>query len=319
MNNRILAFSGLTLAILVTAFFFVASMKKESNAFVQNKRNAVEILNFENRLLTTKEWFFTEHEGRRKVLEAETQYKEADLHYENAQQMATWLVGFLVLYIGLIFLLGLGTKLLPKLLSFGLVMVCLVLLSVGIMIPMLEIGAFNQELTIQILFSSADIPILNEIPYLGEIEVDEDVVFEGRMYYYYQNKSITDIIGLLWTSKNYVVALAIMAFSIGIPVIKLTGTAFFIMYSKSNVNNKIYRLLSKLGKWSMADVFVVAAFLAYLSFKNMNTGIDTEANTLFGLYFFLTYVILSIAVSYISNWAIKQEVTNRNLDEIKNR
>jgi hypothetical protein len=315
--SRILAFSGLSVALLVAAFFFVASMKKESNAFVQNKRNAVEILNFENRLLTTKEWFFTEHEGRRKVLEAETQYKEADKHYSNAQQTASWLVGFMVLYLGLIFALGLGTKLLPKFLSFGLVVVCLVLLSVGIMIPMLEIGAFNQELTIQILFSTADIPILSEIPYLGEIEIDEDVVFEGRMYYYYQNKSITDIIGLLWTSQNYVVAIAIIGFSIGIPVIKLTGTAFFIVYSKSNVNNKLYKFLGKLGKWSMADVFVVAAFLAYLSFKNMNTGIDTEANTLFGLYFFLSYVILSIVVSYVSNWAIKQEVTDRNLSSLK--
>jgi len=53
-------------------------------------------------------------------------------------------------------------------------------------------------------------------------------------------------------------------------------------------------VLSFISKWSMADVYVVGAFLSYLSFSNMNPGVDIEANIVFGLYFFLSYVIISV-------------------------
>jgi hypothetical protein len=49
----------------------------------------------------------------------------------------------------------------------------------------------------------------------------------------------------------------------------------------------------------MADVFVAAAFLSYLSFKNMNTGIQTSSQTMIGLYFFFTYCILSLISSHL--------------------
>jgi hypothetical protein len=52
----------------------------------------------------------------------------------------------------------------------------------------------------------------------------------------------------------------------------------------------------------MADVFVVANILAFLSFQNMSTGIDTETNVLFGLYFFAGFVILSIFSSMLLKW-----------------
>jgi len=67
------------------------------------------------------------------------------------------------------------------------------------------------------------------------------------------------------------------------------------------------KAVGRIGKWSMADVFVVATFLSYLSFSNMNSGIDTEAKTLVGLYFFLAYCILSIASSPIIELAVKRE------------
>ena len=64
-------------------------------------------------------------------------------------------------------------------------------------------------------------------------------------------------------------------------------------YSKNAVN-----VVNKIGKWSMADVFVAGVFLAYFSFSNMNVGVETSAKTLIGLYFFLGFVILSILSSY---------------------
>ena len=76
----------------------------------------------------------------------------------------------------------------------------------------------------------------------------------------------------------------------------------------------VKKTVGRIGKWSMADVFVVATFLSYLSFSNMNTGIDTEANTLVGLYFFLAYCILSIASSQLIELTIKKdkEITHQS-------
>ena len=62
-------------------------------------------------------------------------------------------------------------------------------------------------------------------------------------------------------------------------------------------NRTLSFFVEKSGKWSMADVFVVAVFLAYLAFSNIQSGIQTESNTLPGLYFFLSYCLLSIMAS----------------------
>ena len=86
----------------------------------------------------------------------------------------------------------------------------------------------------------------------------------------------------------------ILLFSVLLPVSKIVLTLAVIL-KNSLLNNKvIHFMISKTSKWSMADVFVVAVFLAFLAFNNMQTGISTESNVLIGLYFFLGYCILSI-------------------------
>ena len=55
-----------------------------------------------------------------------------------------------------------------------------------------------------------------------------------------------------------------------------------------------------LSKWSMADVFVVAMFLGFLAFENMQAGITTYSNICIGLYFFLSYCLLSIGGSILA-------------------
>ncbi len=51
----------------------------------------------------------------------------------------------------------------------------------------------------------------------------------------------------------------------------------------------------------MADVFVVAMFLTYLSLQNMGQqGVTVESQVSIGFYFFLAYVVLSIASSVLT-------------------
>ena len=132
-----------------------------------------------------------------------------------------------------------------------------------------------------------------------------DKVFPGRTYFYYQNKGVFDIMNILFKSKNYIVGVCIGLFSFLIPCIKLGASLFMLLFPTFS-SKKTQKTLSFISKWSMADVYVVGAFLSYLSFSNMNPGVDVEANIVFGLYFFLSYVIISIFLGEVLKRSIKE-------------
>lgn len=132
-----------------------------------------------------------------------------------------------------------------------------------------------------------------------------DKVFPGRTYFYYQNKGVFDIMNLLFKSKNYIVGVCIGLFSFIIPCFKLGASLFFLLFPSFSTK-RMQKVLSFISKWSMADVYVVGAFLSYLSFSNMNPGVDVEANVLFGLYFFLSYVIISVFLGEVLKRSIKE-------------
>ena len=162
---------------------------------------------------------------------------------------------------------------------------------------MLEISAFNTNLTI---------PLELSLPWIGKIDIP-DKVFEGRMYYYYQSKSVIDLINVLLESKNYVVAVSVIGFSVVVPAIKLALSVLLLLSRYFRDSCFVKKTVNKIGKWSMADVFIVATFLSYLSFSNMNPGIETEVKTLVGLYFFLSYCILSLASSQFVEFALRKD------------
>ena len=158
--------------------------------------------------------------------------------------------------------------------------------------------------------------ILDSLKSVSDMYADEtygiDKVFPGRTYFYYQNKGVFDIIDILMKSKNYVVAICIGLFSFIIPCIKLSASLFLLLFPRFS-SKRNQSILAFISKWSMADVFVVGAFLSYLSFSNMSPGVDVEANVVFGLYFFLCYVIISIFLGQL----IKRSIKESSLPEIK--
>lgn len=86
-------------------------------------------------------------------------------------------------------------------------------------------------------------------------------------------------------------------FSVLFPVSKVLLSLVRIFRSRPLESKWSKFWLLKSGKWSMADVFVVAVFLSYLAFNSMQIGVQTESKALPGLYFFLAYCILSIGSS----------------------
>lgn len=128
-------------------------------------------------------------------------------------------------------------------------------------------------------------------------------VFPEKTYFYFQQKSLVDVIKNLWTEDNFIVAVALVLFSIIIPFTKLLISLLLLVVKKVD-RYFPQKFLAGISKWSMADVFVASSFLTYMSFSNLQVGVEIEASICSGLYFFLAYAVLSILLSLLLKKAI---------------
>jgi len=254
-------------------------------------------LNFEDRLLNIEEWIYTGSGWDDRDLASKEKLKSSEMDYAVEKKYSYCFIAVSIAFIVVVLIIYWRSTNIFKTLGLTIITIALACLIIGVMTPMLELSAYSTNLTIPLKFS---------VPLIGEIDIP-DKIFEGRMYYYYQSKSVIDLIYVLLESKNHVVAVSIFVFSVLVPFIKLTLSLLLLLSRPFRDSELVKKTVGRIGKWSMADVFVVATFLSYLSFSNMNAGIDTEANTLVGLYFFLAYCILSIASSQFIELAMKKE------------
>lgn len=184
------------------------------------------------------------------------------------------------------------------LLSFSILFGAIILLT-GVASPMIEIDARFREMNFFIL--------------------GENIEFSNQ-FIFYRSKSILEIISIMMSTgklDSTIVALLILAFSVLLPFFKLVSMSLFLISSKFRTNSVARWMTFKSGKWSMADVIVVAIFMAYVAFQgildNQLAGLNqnTEAVTAIttnhtalqpGFYVFVTYVVFSILLSsYLGN------------------
>ncbi len=298
MKKNSLYFLAITaLLYVIGATFNGQAIYNQSKKYAEDKSDYVDVLNFEDRLLNIEEWIYTGSGWDDRDLASKEKLESSEKDYAVAKKYSYCFIAGSTAFIVIVLIIFWGGSNLFKSLGLAVITIALVCLIIGVITPMLEISAYSTNLTIPLKFS---------LPFIGEIDIP-DKVFEGRMYYYYQSKSVIDLIYVLLESKNYVVAISIFGFSVIVPFIKLTLSVLLLLSRPFRESGLVKKTVGRIGKWSMADVFVVATFLSYLSFSNMNSGIDTEAKTLVGLYFFLAYCILSIASSQIIELAVKEE------------
>lgn len=170
----------------------------------------------------------------------------------------------------------------------------LVLLALGLSFPMLDIDARITSLSFTLL--------------------GEKVEFLDQVLYF-KSKSILEVVLLMLSQKQLEVILVgvlVLSFSVLFPLAKLISTNLYLHGNNLKDNGLIRFLVFKTGKWSMADVMVVAIFMAYIGFsgiiseqlkqlegfsKNLEV-LTTDGSTLqAGFFFFTAFVILSIALS----------------------
>ena len=133
---------------------------------------------------------------------------------------------------------------------------------------------------------------------------------------YFQSKSILDVFWILITHEDIqmiFVGVLLITFSIFFPLFKiLSSLGYYYNYHYARDNPVIKFFVLQSGKWSMADVMVVAIFMAYIGFNGIITSqfsqlssagqelaiLTTNGTSLQpGYYLFLTYTLLALFLS----------------------
>lgn len=279
------SFVLITITFLLLGSIISYQFIRHAQAIQHHRELLANTLHFEQRLLDFEEWF--EGGGWEQKKSRVSEQKAAVVLPK--QRVRWWSAGFAALA-GLYLFLGFREQQRsadPRIGTSAIIITAIACLCNGILAPMLEIAAFQEDVSI---------PIKVKTGFLS-MNIDYTQHFPGEMYFYYQSKSVVELIGLLFRQHNFVVGVAILLFSVLIPLGK-NGLSLAGLLRRRLPDNRMLRwLLLRSGKWSMADVFVVALFLGFLAFQNMQTGIQTESNLLPGFYFFLAYVLLAIWAS----------------------
>jgi len=147
--------------------------------------------------------------------------------------------------------------------------------------------------------------------------IGETISFKDQVIFF-QSKSIVDVVILLFRTGKYdsiLVGFLILCFSIVIPISKLLSTGFYINGSRPWMRGRIVHYFAFYsGKWSMADVMVVAIFMSYIGFNGIindqisDLNIHTSAFTSIatnrtslqpGYVIFVAYVLFGLVLSQL--------------------
>ena len=127
---------------------------------------------------------------------------------------------------------------------------------------------------------------------------------------YEQTRSILGSVRRLYEVSSPIPATLILLFSVIVPLGKAVLVAWAMFVTNATVRHRTLAFVETIAKWSMADVFVVALFIAYLAAKasaaptqGPNAApalIAFSAHFGAGFYWFAAYCIFSLASQQIT-------------------
>ena len=158
----------------------------------------------------------------------------------------------------------------------------LILLVVGLTSTMIQIDARVESMDFHLL--------------------GENVSFKNQVLFF-QSKSIVDVVEILIkTGKldSMIVGVLILAFSILFPVTKLLSTGIYMLNKKKWAKNKVIHFFAfESGKWSMADVLVIAILMTFIGFNGIINSTLSDLNMDNGTVTSITTNNTSIQPGYI--------------------
>ncbi|MNK22097.1 Paraquat-inducible protein A [compost metagenome] len=172
-----------------------------------------------------------------------------------------------------------------------------ILLAVGLTASMIEVDA---------RIGAIDFTLLGQ-----------HVVFKDQVLFF-QSKSILDVVTILISGSaidSIAVGVLILIFSILFPVMKLSSTGIHLLGKKKLAENKFIKYFAfQSGKWSMADVIVIAILMAYIGLNGLLESqlakLNIPANSLTlisthntalqpGFLIFIAFVLFGLILSTI--------------------
>jgi len=189
-----------------------------------------------------------------------------------------------------------------------LTLTCLLFLILGLTLPMIEIDARVSEIKISLL--------------------GEQIQFQDQVLYY-KSKSIVEVIRLMVLQGGFdllLVGLLVFVFSILFPLSKLFSSIYLIFSPSIKSNKLVLFLVNKTGKWSMADVMVVAIFMSYIGFSGILTeqlnqieGLSSNINVLTtnksslqtGFFAFTAFAMLSLLTNNKLKGLVNRKTENK--------
>jgi len=131
--------------------------------------------------------------------------------------------------------------------------ICFLFLILGLTLPMIEIDARVSEIKLSLL--------------------GEQITFQDQVLYY-KSKSILEVVKLMIVQGSFdllLVGFLVFIFSVLFPLSKLISSVYLVSSPDIGSNKLIHFMVHKTGKWSMADVMVVAIFMSYIGFSGILT------------------------------------------------
>jgi hypothetical protein len=196
----------------------------------------------------------------------------------------------------------------------ALTLVALVLLVAGVSLPMIDIEATISEFSF--------------------ILMGEPIVFRDQVLFF-QSKSIAEVVQLLLINGDWpliLVSFLVFSFSILLPALKLALTLVAVSRNRLPRSKVLQAVLFRSAKWSMADVLVVALFMAFIGFSgiinNQLTQIERGSATLevfttnqstlrLGFYMFTAYALAGLLLSERLKQVIRTEPYSNQPSAIK--
>lgn len=178
-------------------------------------------------------------------------------------------------------------------------LLALVLLTLGVTLPMIEIDARIGTLSFRL--------------------AGDAVLFRDQVLFF-QSKSILEVVEVLVMAEDRKLAAVgglVLLFSVLFPVTKMVLTAFWLGVARMRERGHalVTFFVFRSGKWSMADVMVVAIFMAYLGFAGVMDSqlrqlerlhgelqvVTTSSSELqIGFYLFTAFCLLGLMISQLA-------------------
>ena len=196
-------------------------------------------------------------------------------------------------------------------------LICFCFLATGLSLPMIEIDARVSQMRFSLL--------------------GEAIHFQNQILYY-KSKSILEVVQVMILAKRpdlIIVGGLVLLFSVLFPLAKLISSLFYIYWERFRRSAFVKFIIFKTGKWSMADVMVLAIFMAFIGFsgilreqlqqievvsRNLDIFTTNASKLQVGFYAFLSFAILSLLLAHKIQHAFpekKKEVLVEEIREIK--